>query len=107
MSGDISHTIRKLGHRGPKQVIVAGAGAAALLLASSCSGGAAAPHAAPHPPAHVTITSGNVQFRSAAGGSGQALHAAGSAHPGVQLDSRPDLGVQVTARRGTLTGVTV
>ena len=107
MSGDISHTIRKLGHRGPKQVIVAGAGAAGLLLASSCSGGAAAPHAAQHPPANVTITSGNVTFSSAASGPGQALHAAGSAHPGVQLDRRPDLGVQVTAQRGTLTGVTV
>jgi lipoprotein-anchoring transpeptidase ErfK/SrfK len=107
MSGDISHTIRNLGRRGPKQVIVAGAGAASLLLASSCSGGAAAPHAAPHPPANVTITSGNVTFSSATSGSGQAQHAAGSAHPGVQLDSRPDLGVQVTAQRGTLAGVTV
>lgn len=107
MSGDISRTVRKLVHRGPKQGIVAGAGVAGLLLASSCSAAGTAPHAAVPVSANVTITSGNVTFSSAASGSGHALHAAGSAHPSGQLDTRPDLGVQVTAQHGMLTGVTV
>jgi lipoprotein-anchoring transpeptidase ErfK/SrfK len=107
MSGDISHTARRLAHRGPKQYIVAGAAVAGLLLASSCSGAGTAQQAAVHLPANVTITSGNVTFRSAVGGPGYAVHAAGSAHPAAQLDTRPDLGVQVSAQHGTLTSVTV
>ena len=107
MSGDISRTARKMAHRGPKQCIAAGAGVASLLLISSCNGGGAAHPAAMHLPANVTITSGNVTFSSATSGTGRALHAAGSAHPAAQLDTRPDLGVQVAAQHGTLTAVTV
>lgn len=107
MSGDISRTIRMIVHRGPKRCIVAGAGVAGLLLASSCSGAGTPHQAAQHPPASVTITSGNVTFSSAASGPGQAVHAAGAAHPAAQLDTRPDLGVRVAAQHGTLTSVTV
>ena len=112
MSGDISRTARRLAHRGPQQWIAAGAGLAGLLLVSACSGGgggaAAAPRAAAHQPATtVTITSGNVTFSSAAGAAGPTVHAAGSARSATQLDTRPDLGVQVTAQHGTLTAVTV
>ena len=107
MSGDISRTVRKLVHCGPKRCIVAGAGVAGLLLATSCSGAGTAHQAVQHPSANVTITSGNVTFSSAASGAGQALHAAGSAHAAAQLDTRPDLGVRVAAQHGTLTSVTV
>ena len=107
MSGDISRTVRQLVHCGPKRCLVAGAGVAGLLLATSCSGAGTAHRAVQHPSASVTITSGNVTFSSAASGAGQALHAAGSAHAGAQLDTRPDLGVRVAAQHGTLTSVTV
>ena len=108
MSVDISRTARRLAHRGPRQYIVAGAAVAGLLLASSCSGGAGtARRAAVQLPANVTITSGTVTFSSAVSGPGHAVHAAGSAHPTAQLDTRPDLGVQVSAQHGTLTSVTV
>ncbi len=107
MSGDIPRTARQFAHRGPKRFIVAGAGMAGLLLASSCGGTGTAHHTAQQPPASVTITGGTVTISSAATGPGQALHAAGSAHPAVHLDTRPDLGVRVTAQHGRLTAVTV
>lgn len=108
MSGDISRTARKFARRGLNRWIGAGAGVAGLALASACSGGGpAAPRPAGHPLAGVTITSGTVTLHSVARGAGQAGHAAGSAHPAVHVDSRPDLGVRVAARRGTLTAVTV
>ncbi|MGP7996273.1 MAG: Ig-like domain-containing protein [Streptosporangiaceae bacterium] len=108
MSGDISRTARKFSRRGLQQWIVAGAGVAGLALVSACGGGgSAAPRAAVHPLASVTITGGTVTFSSAARAAGPAAHAAGSAHPAVQVDTRPDLGIQVAARRGTLTAVTV
>jgi len=107
MSGDISRTTPLPGHRPHHRaswLAVAGAGAASLLLISACSGSGAAPKAAAKPAARLTITTGNLTFRSPAP-AGE--HAAGAASPQAPVDTRPDLGVRVSVAGGRLAGVTV
>jgi hypothetical protein len=108
MSGDISRTTPLPGHfaqRRAKWLAATGTGAAGLLLISACSGGGTAPpKAVVHPPAKVTITTGNLTFRSAAS-AGQ--DAAGAAPLQASVDTRPDLGVRVSVAGGRLATVTV
>ena len=82
-----------------------GAGAAGLLLVSACSGGGGAPRKAAAPPsARLTITTGNLTFRSS-GAAG--AHAAGAAQPQAPVDTHPDLGVRVSVAGGRLATVSV
>jgi lipoprotein-anchoring transpeptidase ErfK/SrfK len=108
MSGDITRSAPLRGHlphQRAKWVAAAGTGAAGLLLISACSGGGAAPKtAAASPAARLTITTGNLTFRSP-GGAGE--HAAGAASPQAPVDTRPDLGVRVSVAGGRLADVTV
>jgi lipoprotein-anchoring transpeptidase ErfK/SrfK len=93
------------------------AAAAALLIIAACQGGTAAPQkAVNHPPAKVTITTGNLTFTSTptSGQPGSEAHQAASGRTGVArpafavpVDERPDLGISVTASQGALSSVSV
>jgi len=85
-----------------------------VLLLAACSGGGQA--AAVRPPATVTITSGNLTFSSAATAAkgagrehrtGAAVLTSPAAASAGALDTRPDLGVAVSVRDGTLSQVVV
>ncbi|MFI5063210.1 MAG: Ig-like domain-containing protein [Streptosporangiales bacterium] len=116
MSGDISGAARGLARHGWTQRASWGAGVAGLLLLAGCSGAGGGQAAAVRPPATVTITSGNLTFSSAATAAkgagrdhraGAAVLTSPAATGAGALDTRPDLGVAVSVRDGTLSQVVV